>query len=339
MHARARLTRAAEAYEAEEAEEAKAVQADPLADLESFFEKQLVIVGGFGAGSSQGPVGGKAQQWRSMWDAFKQYGDGGDPAKEEIERARGCNHYCGDCHALTMATASGSPQWSQLQFGPEAHELMQRTGHSITSLQQGGRLLLFGGRNLQREGGSAEMNDAWLLELLPARGAPLLRELFAAGSPPSARAHHSATLLGDAVYVLGGLTCGERPLRDVHVLDVSSMRWSQPAHPNPDPNPNPNPNPDPDPSPSPSPNPNPNPNPDPTRTRTLTPTPDPEQGAARGAWRAPGGALAPLGHAAARPAVGLRWLDERAPRERRGGDGQRSSQAGPRALPNPQLEP
>ena len=221
MHARARLTRAAEAYEAEEAEEAKAVHADPLADLESFFEKQLVIVGGFGAGSSQGPVGGKAQQWRSMWDAFKQYGDGGDPAKEEIERARGCNHYCGDCHALTMATASGSPQWSQLQFGPEAHELMQRTGHSITSLQQGGRLLLFGGRNLQREGGSAEMNDAWLLELLPARGAPLLRELFAAGSPPSARAHHSATLLGDAVYVLGGLTCGERPLRDVHVLDVT----------------------------------------------------------------------------------------------------------------------
>ena len=124
MHARARLTRAAEACEAEEAE---AAEADPLADLESFFEKQLVIVGGFGAGSSQGPVGGKAQQWRSMWDAFKQYGDGGDPAKEEIERARGCNHYCGDCHALTMATASGSPQWSQLQFGPEAHELLQNS--------------------------------------------------------------------------------------------------------------------------------------------------------------------------------------------------------------------
>ena len=40
--------------------------------------------------------------------------------KEEIERARGCNYYCGDCHALTVATASGSPQWSQLQFGAEA---------------------------------------------------------------------------------------------------------------------------------------------------------------------------------------------------------------------------
>ena len=219
MHAQTQLPRDAEAEEAKEA--------DPLADLESFFEKQLVIVGGFGA-SSQGPAGGKAQQWRSMWDAFKQYGDGGDPAKEEIERARGCNHYCGDCHALTMATTSGTPQWSQLQFGPEAHELMQRTGHSITSLQQGGRLLLFGGRNLQREGVSAEMNDAWLLELLPARGAPLLRELFAAGTPPSARAHHSATLLGEAVYVLGGAASGERPLRDAHVLDVSSMSWSQP---------------------------------------------------------------------------------------------------------------
>jgi len=56
----------------------------------------------------------------------------------------------------------------------------------------------------------------------------LLRELFAAGTPPSARAHHSATLLGEAVYVLGGATGGERPLRDAHVLDVSSMSWSQP---------------------------------------------------------------------------------------------------------------
>ena len=61
-----------------------------------------------------------------MWEAFKQYGDGADPPKEEIERSRGCNYYCGDCHALTVATASGSPQWSQLQFGAEAHELMQR---------------------------------------------------------------------------------------------------------------------------------------------------------------------------------------------------------------------
>ena len=86
---------------------------------------------------------------------------------------------------------------------------MQRTGHSVTSLQQGGRLLLFGGRNLQREGVAAEMNDAWLLELLPARGAPQLRELFTAGTPPSARAHHSATLLGEAVYILGGATSGE----------------------------------------------------------------------------------------------------------------------------------
>ena len=148
-------------------------EADPLADLESFLEKQLVILGGFGA-TKQGHAS-KAQQWRSIWDAFKQYGDGSDPAKEEIEHSRGCNHYCGDCHALIMATATGSPQWSQLQFGAEAHELMQRTGHSITSLQQGGRLLLFGGHNLQRESVVTEMNDAWLLELLPARGAPRLR--------------------------------------------------------------------------------------------------------------------------------------------------------------------
>jgi hypothetical protein len=50
---------------------------DPLADLALFAEKELVMVGGFGTSSAP-----QSQQWRSMWDAFKQYGDGGDPPKE-----------------------------------------------------------------------------------------------------------------------------------------------------------------------------------------------------------------------------------------------------------------
>ena len=216
--------------------------------------------------------------------------DGSDPPKEEIERSRGCNYYCGDCHALTFAHASdpdapqgdAEPEWSRLDFGREASALMQRTGHTLTSLQAGGRLLLFGGRNMQRPDGAGNgssnssaatpaadsawappsvsvpcagdsppslglpglpyggppapspccTNDAWILELRSDSQPPLLRELVATGPPPSPRAHHTATLLGDTLYVLGGLCefqrAGEVPLRDVHVLHLPTARWSSP---------------------------------------------------------------------------------------------------------------
>ena len=214
----------------------------PLDDLALFVDKKLVVLGGYGAsgGSSSG-----GQQWRSMWDAFKNYGDGSDPPKEEIERSRGCNYYCGDCHALSFASdhTRADPDWDRLDFGNEASALLRRTGHSLTSLQAGGRLLLFGGRNLQRGDaptvgptGAVEslscMNDAWLLELATPSRPPSLRELHAAGTPPCPRAHHTATLLGDTLYLLGGvcesLRVGETPLRDVHALHLPSGRWVTP---------------------------------------------------------------------------------------------------------------
>ena len=237
-------------------------ESSPLTDLGLFADKKLVILGGYGAASG-------GQQWRSMWDAFKNYGDGSDPPKEEIERSRGCNYYCGDCHALGFADADASaasalgdaakasaePEWSRLDFGREASVLLQRTGHTLTSLQAGGRLLLFGGRNLQRGEGSGAssaggaafsesaaagsgssatscMNDAWLLELQADESRPpSLRELVAAGTPPSPRAYHTATLLGDTLYVMGGVEThrsGEVQLKDLHALHLPSYRWYTP---------------------------------------------------------------------------------------------------------------
>ena len=62
----------------------------PAADLGLFSDKRLVVLGGYGETSRSG---GQQHQWRSMWDAFRQYGDGSPPPKEEIERSRGCK-YC-----------------------------------------------------------------------------------------------------------------------------------------------------------------------------------------------------------------------------------------------------
>ena len=251
----------------------------PMDDLAVFADKRLVIVGGYGSGGALLAN----QQWRSMWDAFKMYGGsgGGDPPKEEIERSKGCNYYCGDCHALAFAkfaapppppprrlttgstAAAAASEWSRLDFGREASLLLQRTGHTLTSLQAGGELLLFGGHNLQRGDGvgapsaslaaacagfSAESggggggggggvptcctNDAWLLELSPDGHPPTLRELAATGPPPTPRAHHTATLLGDTLYVVGGVCESmrhEAPLRDVHALHLPSRRWFSPV--------------------------------------------------------------------------------------------------------------
>ena len=50
---------------------ASAEPSSELEDLAVFEGKRLVLVGGFGTGAS-GTVG---TQWRSLWEAFKQYGD------------------------------------------------------------------------------------------------------------------------------------------------------------------------------------------------------------------------------------------------------------------------
>ena len=48
----------------------------PTEDLAMFTDKRLVILGGFGtSGGLQGN-----QQWKSMWDAFRNYGTGGGGA-------------------------------------------------------------------------------------------------------------------------------------------------------------------------------------------------------------------------------------------------------------------
>ena len=85
--------------------------ADPLADLSTLYDKKLVVCGGFGTEATD------VAQWRSMWAAFKQYGDGDDPPREELECARGCSYYCGDCHALTLADKTVRRPHNSAQFG------------------------------------------------------------------------------------------------------------------------------------------------------------------------------------------------------------------------------
>ena len=71
-------------------------------------------------------------------------------------------------------------------------------------------------------------NEPWLLELRAGDLPPVLHELRASGPPPSARSHHTATLLGDTLYVVGGCGAGEATLREVYALHVPSSTWYAP---------------------------------------------------------------------------------------------------------------
>ena len=105
--------------------------ADPLADLATLYDKKLVVCGGFGTEATD------VAQWRSMWAAFKQYGDGDDPPREELECARGCSYYCGDCHALTLADKTVRRPHNSAQFGAaqssDALRLSRRRGRNGTT--------------------------------------------------------------------------------------------------------------------------------------------------------------------------------------------------------------
>ncbi|MEW5319576.1 MAG: hypothetical protein WDW38_010721 [Sanguina aurantia] len=49
------------------------------------------------------------------------------------------------------------------------------------------------------------------------------------GPSPSARGGHTATLIGDQLYIFGGEDPFRRALPDLWVLDLTSMTWNQPA--------------------------------------------------------------------------------------------------------------
>lgn len=82
------------------------------------------------------------------------------------------------------------------------------------------RLLFFGGGD-----NDGFMNDLHLLEIDTLTWSPV----FTAGSSPSPRSRHSATLVKSTLWVIGGLGEGQNVFNDVYTLNTTSMVWSKPA--------------------------------------------------------------------------------------------------------------
>ncbi|KAI8475739.1 MAG: hypothetical protein J3K34DRAFT_480381 [Monoraphidium minutum] len=91
-------------------------------------------------------------------------------------------------------------------------------GHSVTNW--GDKLLVVGGHTKDKSPKSqiaARILDPATMEWIA---------LTTTGDAPCARGGHSATLVGDRLYVFGGEDSRRRPLDDLHILDLPSMEWS-----------------------------------------------------------------------------------------------------------------
>ncbi|KAG2425945.1 hypothetical protein HXX76_013318 [Chlamydomonas incerta] len=92
-------------------------------------------------------------------------------------------------------------------------------GHSVTAWN--GKLYVLGGHTKAK--GAAAMA---LRVVDPV--ARTVTEPAASGTVPPARGGHTATLIGDKVWVFGGEDGSRRALADVFVLDLASLTWSSP---------------------------------------------------------------------------------------------------------------
>ncbi|EFJ47063.1 hypothetical protein VOLCADRAFT_121032 [Volvox carteri f. nagariensis] len=133
--------------------------------------------------------------------------------------------YLSDLWALDLAAGT----WSPLQLQPAAGTgadpaaaaaaFPPTAGHTVTVWN--GKLYVLGGHT------KAKGDAAMVLRVLdPA--ASTVAEPVTSGQAPSARGGHTATLLGNKLWVIGGEDSARRALSDVHVLDLDTLSWSTP---------------------------------------------------------------------------------------------------------------
>jgi hypothetical protein len=126
-------------------------------------------------------------------------------------------HNFGDVWALDLT--AGAERWSKLL--PAGDSPAPRRWHSAVYDAVRGQMVVFGGG-----GGGTLLDDAWTLDLAP--GGEAWTEVEASGTPPTARAQHTAIYDGghDWMVVFGGWRAGS-VLGEVWVLNLATGSWTK----------------------------------------------------------------------------------------------------------------
>lgn len=133
----------------------------------------------------------------------------------------------GDAHTLDLATLTWRPlpirpaaiQGDDAAAGEAPDSVATRAGAAAAAY--GDSLLLVGGQ--PRRSGAGAPPPALEVLLLSPDGT--LRRLATRGEAPGARAGHTAHVLGDTLWVLGGEDARRRPCADVARLQLSTGEW------------------------------------------------------------------------------------------------------------------
>ncbi|GIL81267.1 hypothetical protein Vretimale_1171 [Volvox reticuliferus] len=132
--------------------------------------------------------------------------------------------YLADVWALDLVSGA----WSPLHLQPagavaqvDASTAFPPTaGHTVTAWN--GKLHVLGGHTKAK--GSTTTMSIRVVDPV----ARTVEQPEASGQAPTSRGGHTATLLGNKLWIIGGEDSARRALSDVHVLDLETMTWSTP---------------------------------------------------------------------------------------------------------------
>mmetsp|Transcript_655 Transcript_655/g.1124 ORF Transcript_655/g.1124 Transcript_655/m.1124 type:complete len:595 (+) Transcript_655:251-2035(+) len=132
--------------------------------------------------------------------------------------------YFDDLYALNVGTMEW---WKPASASPPP---TARIGHTATAV--GSRIFVFGGHN-----DTKWFNDLYVLDTDTASGGNSKMQIQWSRPPvkgwaPPARRGHTATAIGDKIYVFAGYnynarTCCSKHFSDVYVLDTTTMTWDE----------------------------------------------------------------------------------------------------------------
>ncbi len=198
-----------------------------LDEFTSLNRKSLLIFGGFGLGREK-PGHGRSG-WRSIWETNAMYTGAKAIPRESIERTEGCNYFHGDLYSMSLTRR---PKWVRMKSSIAKHERLDahtvigddsqlpRSSHS-TVLVRGSYIYVFGGKQRGNVAGGdpSPLNDVRWIDL---RTRPRVwRVGNVTGAIPSRRWGHRACMIGENMYVIGGLAGGTPFTRWNPYLDVS----------------------------------------------------------------------------------------------------------------------